>query len=36
MIAIYNETTFERSTQPKDQPIPVGWVKGRFYNATPE
>ena len=36
MIAIYNEETFERATQPKDQPIPKGWVKGRFYNATPE
>ena len=36
MIAIYNEETFERTTQPKDQTIPKGWVKGRFYNATPE
>lgn len=36
MIAIYNETTFERSTQPKDQPVPEGWTKGRFYTATPE
>lgn len=36
MIAIYNEETFERATQPKDQPIPKGWAKGRFYNATPE
>ena len=36
MIAIYNETTFERATQPKDQPIPEGWAKGRFYKATPE
>lgn len=35
-IAIYNETTFERATQPKDQPIPEGWAKGRFYKATPE
>ena len=35
-IAIYNETTFERATQPKDQPIPEGWVKGRFYKATTE
>ena len=36
MIAIYNEETFERATQSKDQPIPKGWAKGRFYNATPE
>lgn len=36
MIAIYNKETFERATQPKDQPIPKGWAKGRFYNATPE
>lgn len=36
MIAIYNETTFERATQPRDQPIPKGWAKGRFYNVTPE
>lgn len=35
-IAIYNEETFERATQPKDQPIPKGWAKGRFYTATPE
>lgn len=35
-IAIYNEITFERSIQPKDQPIPEGWAKGRFYNATPK
>ena len=35
-IAIYNEETFERATQPKDQPILEGWVKGRFYSATPE
>ena len=36
MIAIYNKETFERATQSKDQPIPEGWAKGRFYNATPE
>ena len=36
MIAIYNEETFERAMQPKDQPIPEGWAKGRFYKATPE
>ena len=36
MIAIYNVETFERATQPKDQPIPKGWEQGRFYNATPE
>lgn len=35
-IAIYNEETFERATQSKDKPIPKGWVKGRFYNASPE
>lgn len=33
---MYNLETFEQKSFSKDQPIPEGWVKGRFCNATPE
>lgn len=33
---IYNLETFEQKSLSKDQPMPEGWAKGRFCNATPE
>ena len=35
-IAIYNETTFEHAMISKNDPIPEGWAKGRFYNTSVE